>query len=236
MLRLGGSEWRTRLTEFLGGDEEATARHLTTVRENAAAGRFWFVVLMDQLDDRLRELISFVNANSRFKILGVELNFYQHENFEILIPNLYGAEIAKEAAANLRTSAVPSSILTRDSFLEGVRKLGASAAQQLEDLLDWTVKRGILFYKASFGLSVVAVSPKPIFWAYQADGKIELNVKGLISAGRAAYAEKLGRLLDDAGFFAQPAMREMNYPRIPISLWGPKLRDLEGALEQSLIE
>ncbi len=107
MQRLSGSEWRTRLTEFLGGDETATATHLAAVQQNAAAGRFWFVVLMDRLDDRLRELISFVNANSRFKVLGVELNLYQDGDLEILIPTLYGAEIAQEAASGLKTSASP---------------------------------------------------------------------------------------------------------------------------------
>lgn len=92
------------------------------------------------------------------------------------------------------------------------------------------------FLQSIFGLLREAVSSKPIFWAYQSDGKIELNFKELMSSGAAIYADKLGKLLNDIGFFPQPSMREMNYPRIPISIWGPRLQESEHALEQSFFE
>ena len=177
MQQLSGSEWRTRLTEFLGGDEAVTATHLAAVQQNAAAGRFWFVVLMDRLDDRLRDLISFVNANSRFKILGVELNLYQDGDLEILIPILYGAEIAKEAAADLKTPGSPRVQGSRESFLTGAGKSGGDSAEKLEGILDWSTECGrVVFYAASFGLVVEALSAKPIFYVYQTHGAIELNL------------------------------------------------------------
>ena len=58
-------------------------------------GNFKFVVLMDHLPLQLKELIVFLNNNSEFTIYAVELEFYKHQNFEILIPKLYGAEIKR---------------------------------------------------------------------------------------------------------------------------------------------
>lgn len=237
MQQLSGSEWRTRLTEFLGGDEAVTATHLTAVQQNAAAGRFWFVVLMDRLDDRLRDLISFVNANSRFKILGVELNLYQDGDMEILIPTLYGAEIAKEAATDMKTSGSARVQGSRDSFLIGAGKLGGDSAKKLEGLLDWCTEYWrVVFHPTSFGTVVESVSAKPIFWVYQTDGKVELNFKGLADAGQEPLVERFGRVLSESGFVSQENIASRKYPRIPISLWGAREQEFKEAVKRSIAE
>lgn len=74
------------------GDDADVAAVMSSVRANLEAGQFQFVVLMNQLDERLRNLITFVNSNSRFRILGLELDFYRHGDLDILIPRLYGTE------------------------------------------------------------------------------------------------------------------------------------------------
>ena len=81
-------------------DDERVNEIVGAIERNVSEGRFRFVVLMDRLDDRLRDMIRFVNQNSRFDILGVELDFYQHGEFEIIIPNLFGAEIRKEVESS----------------------------------------------------------------------------------------------------------------------------------------
>lgn len=237
MQRLSGSEWRTRLTEFLGDDEAATATHLAAVQQNAITGRFWFVVLMDRLDDRLRELISFVNANSRFKILGVELNLYQDGDLEILIPTMYGAEIAKETATDLKTSGSPRVQGSRESFLTGASNLGGDSAGKLEGLLDWSAEFGrVIFYPASFGLVVETLSAKPIFYVYHTHGAIELNFKSLIDAGQRPFVERFGRMLSERGFVSQAKIASMHYPRIPITLWGARDQEFKEVLKQSIAE
>jgi len=234
--QLNGSEWRTRLTEFLGGDEAVTATHLAAVQQNAAMGRFWFVVLMDRLDDRLRDLISFVNANSRFKILGVELNLYQDGDLEILIPTLYGAEIAKEAATNLRTSGSPRVQGSRESFLIGAGKLGENSAKKLEGLLDWCTEYWrVVFHPTSFGLVVESDSAKPIFWVYHTDGKIELNFKSLVDEGQKPFVERFARVLSESGLVPQ-ANVSMKFPRIPISLWGDREQEFKESVKHSIAE
>jgi hypothetical protein len=234
--QLSGSEWRTRLTEFLGGDEAVTAAHLAAVQQNTAAGRFWFVVLMDRLDDRLRGLISFVNANGRFKILGVELNLYQDGDMEILIPTLYGAEIAKEAATDLKTSGSPRAQGSREAFLAGAGKLGEDSAKKLEGLLEWCTEHWrVVFHPTSFGLVVDSVCSKPIFYVYHTHGVVELNFKSLIKAGQEPFVERLGRALSERGFLSQANM-VMKYPRIPITVWGDREQEFREAVKRSIAE
>ena len=48
---------------------------------------------MDKLHSRLKDLILFINANSQFDIFAVEVEYYKHEDFEIMIPKLFGEEV-----------------------------------------------------------------------------------------------------------------------------------------------
>jgi hypothetical protein len=84
-----------QIQKFYETDVETVAEILQSVRQNLREGSFRFVVLMDHLEDRLRDLLVFVNQNSRFNIYGVEMEFYKFEDYEILIPKLYGAEVKK---------------------------------------------------------------------------------------------------------------------------------------------
>lgn len=72
--------------EFFDLDEEDAHQLYGPLAENLMAGRLRFVVLMDQLDDRLRNLISFVNSNRKFTVYGVELDFYKFDEYTIVIP------------------------------------------------------------------------------------------------------------------------------------------------------
>lgn len=84
-----------RIQNFYETDVETVVEILQGVRQNLRDGSFRFVVLMDHIEDRLRDLLVFVNQNSLFNIYGVEMEFYKFEDYEILIPKLYGAEVKK---------------------------------------------------------------------------------------------------------------------------------------------
>ncbi|HZG53546.1 MAG TPA: hypothetical protein VEZ40_15560 [Pyrinomonadaceae bacterium] len=86
-----------RIGKFYQTNIDTTTEILQKVRQNLRGGYFRFVVLMDYIEDRLRDLLIFVNQNSRFNIYGVEMEFYKFEDYEILIPKLYGAEVKKDA-------------------------------------------------------------------------------------------------------------------------------------------
>ena len=89
---LGDADFESRLTEAFALDESEAAVAVAAMSSNVEAGCIQFVVLMDRIDERLKALISYVNASSRFTILGVELDFYKDGGRDILIPRLYGAE------------------------------------------------------------------------------------------------------------------------------------------------
>jgi hypothetical protein len=66
-----------RVQTFYGFSGSTLTQFLSNLTQNVVEGRFRFVVLMDQIDERLKDLIAFVNANSAFEILGVALDFYE---------------------------------------------------------------------------------------------------------------------------------------------------------------
>jgi hypothetical protein len=69
------------------------------LRDNFNRGNFKFVVLMDELHDELKDLIVFINQNSKFDIFAVQMEYYKFEDYEIIIPRLYGAEVKKDASS-----------------------------------------------------------------------------------------------------------------------------------------
>lgn len=85
-----------KLRDFFGLSEEESATLLEGMRRNLSEGAFRFVVLMDHLDDRLKDLVIYVNQNSQFDVYAVEFEYYKHEMQEIIIPKIFGAEVKKE--------------------------------------------------------------------------------------------------------------------------------------------
>lgn len=86
-----------RLKEFFVLNDEEVELLIQNIKANLNKGNFRFVVLMDKLHSALKDLILFINQNSRFDLYAVELEYYEHENFEILIPKLFGAEVKKNS-------------------------------------------------------------------------------------------------------------------------------------------
>jgi len=86
-----------KLIEFFGIDDEQVNSIHESIHSNLREGNLKFVVLMDRIHQELKDLITFVNQNSKFDIYAVELEYYKHENNEIMIPKLFGAGIRKTA-------------------------------------------------------------------------------------------------------------------------------------------
>lgn len=87
-----------KLKEFFGFEEDDLSSFWDGVKNNLNEGNFKFVVLMDKLHDRLKDLIVFLNQNSQFDVYAVELEYYKHDTFEIMIPKLFGAQVKKDIA------------------------------------------------------------------------------------------------------------------------------------------
>lgn len=89
-----------RLHDFYGITDEEIKILLDNSKHNLREGNFKFVVLMDHLHDQLKDLIIFLNNNSEFTVYAVELEYYKHQDFEILIPKIYGTEVKKDIGKN----------------------------------------------------------------------------------------------------------------------------------------
>ena len=85
-----------KIQEHFGLSSEETSQLLDTMQSNLNDGILHFVILMDRLDYRLKDLILYVNQNSQFDIYAVEFEFYKHELNEIIIPKIFGAEVKKD--------------------------------------------------------------------------------------------------------------------------------------------
>ena len=123
---------RDKIKDFFDLDDEELTGLLENLAKNVHEGRFKFIVLMDKLHDQLKDLIVFINENSNFAIFAVEVEYYEHEDQEILIPKLFGAEIKT-------TGRQPSdrSKWDEQKFLEAAREqLGQSEVYSILEKLE----------------------------------------------------------------------------------------------------
>lgn len=85
-------------------DEEEYEEFKENVFENLEDGNFSYVIVMDEISDRLKTLIKYLMANSMFDLYGVELEYYKHDGNTIVVPNLHGTEVKKNTQSTKRSS------------------------------------------------------------------------------------------------------------------------------------
>jgi hypothetical protein len=84
-----------KIKSFFAIDDEQSKLVLDAMRMNLREGKIKFVVLMDSMDERLKDLIIYVNQNSQFDIYAVQLEYYKFQEYEIMIPKMFGVEVKK---------------------------------------------------------------------------------------------------------------------------------------------
>jgi hypothetical protein len=162
--------------------------------QSVTDGRIRFVILMDRLDERLKDLIAFVNVNSKFAVLGVGLDFYEDGDLKVLIPTLHGAEAAKQPQRS--EGAKPFSDAA--SFLVGVEThLSPEDAIVVRQLYEWVAARTkkIRFGRGSERGSITPLfSGVPLFNLYS-DGTLAFYFKGLKSPAQLEWGKRLANEL-----------------------------------------
>lgn len=112
-----------RLKEFFGIDDDALEDIHKNISSCLKDGSLKFVILMDRLYQELKDLITFVNQNSKFDIYAVELEFYKHEEFEIMIPKLFGTEVKKSSSIKYESIGPRTEEYHFDRFDEKAKEL-----------------------------------------------------------------------------------------------------------------
>ena len=125
----GQPDFGDRIQQYFGLTDEERDQLLQQVQRNFQDGSFKFVVLMDTLYEQLKNLILFLNQNSEFDVYAVELKYYKHEAFEIVIPKLFGAEVNKDLTK--KTKQPPP---TDQDFLKAYTEL--SQGKEAQEYLD----------------------------------------------------------------------------------------------------
>lgn len=97
------SNFDIALMKFFDIDEIDVENIHQNICSNLKEGTFRFIILMDNLHRDLKDLISFLNQNSKFDIYAMELSYYQHDGHEIMIPRLFGTEVKKSVTKYDRT-------------------------------------------------------------------------------------------------------------------------------------
>jgi len=85
-----------KLMLFFELTEEYTENLVENIENNFKEGNFKFIILMDQIGERLKDLIIYVNQNSKFDIYGVRFKHYNLDKYEIIIPKIFGTDIKKD--------------------------------------------------------------------------------------------------------------------------------------------
>lgn len=225
------------LNETFGFEAETLTEYFGNIEQNLNHGNFKFIVLMDQLDKRLKDLITFVNTNSRFDILGVELDFYKHQQFEIIIPNLYGAERKKDVAVASSTS--PRNTCNEMTFLEQVEKLGNRKEPMLK-LYRWVQAKAD---EVRFGRGNTC-SVNPIFehlhdrfaiFSVFSNGDLKIKFRWFKDDPIVQpYLQRLGENLSKRLGFTMPENFIERSKVFPLDDWGNKIDILLEVFEETL--
>lgn len=181
-----------KLRDFFGATDDEVSALLDNLRANLGGGRFQFVVLMDRLDDRLKDLIVFINQNSEFTVFGVELEFYRHDQYEILIPRLFGAEVKKQVSG----SSGSQKRWDESSFFEAVASGVGQAASRAVERLYQSMKKHVPIV---WGKGIVSGSasvrfpgrPASSFTLYS-NGCLSIHAAGMSSAEADAFQKVSG--------------------------------------------
>ena len=227
---------QAKIADAFGIDSDDVAKVLDQMAVNADQGRFRFVVLMDHLDDALKNLIQYINENSRFDVLGVELQFYRFDGYELTLPKMYGAEVRKEAV----TQSSGRRIWDEDSYFEEVtRRLPGNQVKSVRRLFEFAtghadrVTWGTGTIAGSFSVKYDHINTRSVMSVYS-HGRLELNLKWLHSDGE-PLPEPVQRFIDVLaqleGWDPPPGYAD-TYPRILIDVWASQVDKVIEALGQ----
>jgi|GEM_PF-2256383 len=168
-----GKSLNEELQDFFSIDSDSNEILLSNMQSNLNNGTFKFVVLMNNLHRQLKDLILFMNRNSQFDVYAVELEYYKHEAYEIIIPKLYGAEIKKEVIGQKPRS----NSITMDELWASIQmKLADTEYSAVRELIEILLSKssGTTMDVSSIGIRFKEIEDKSLITFYK-DGTVSLN-------------------------------------------------------------
>lgn len=221
------------------GNESAAAEARDRIARNLASGAFRFVIPMDRIDDGLKDLVQYVNENSRLTVYPLELEQYQAGDVTVIVPRLFGAETRKTVAGMGSGSRGAAGSL--EEFVADFEcrvadgTLGSRESQAVRGMLRLVTDRdaGYRWHSSTGGR--VSVSPRfPTTGAarspftLRSDGRLAFNLKYVrdVPAWR-QWGERVLALLNRAG-------EPWDYPEFRPDQWVPQAEAIIAATREVL--
>ena len=216
---------RQKLQEYFEVSDQGLSTVLDSLKANLQSGAFRFVVLMDKLQAQLKDLILFINQSSKFVIFAVEMEYYKHNGFEVIIPKLFGAE-----------SVPPTGKLPWDEerfFADAEKNLTPEQLKAVRRVYEFVTGKDGTGGKADkiiWGKGKVAGSFNPRWdriGKYQpftvfSDGKLEINFGWLgDTEPERRLRDSFKRALDKIEGFTFPKDYQDRFPFIAAKTWAP---------------
>lgn len=223
--------------DFFADDIDDPATWLQTLRERVRGGDFRFVVLMDHIDDRLKNLITFVSRNSQFTIYAVEMEFYQFDRYELLIPRLFGAEVTKETSAPKPVGARQQQQWDDVSFFARVESdLTTSQVAGVRKLYEFAQRSGKVKWqsnqKGSFSVKFPQLGSDRAFYTVYSNGMLALSLGWHEDARAVTAAEQLRRELRQSSDLDDGKNFESRDVIMQADVWLPHVDVLISMLER----
>lgn len=221
-----GVDVRSKLQEYFAISSEETEHLLEKSRQNLNSGNFRFVVLMDKLSDKLKDLIVFLNVNTRFDIYAVEMEYYKFAQYEIVIPKLFGSEVKKDVAVPRSTSGRRT--WDENSYFEDANaNLSKENVEFIRKLYDYSKKSakditwGTGATTGSFNPKFIATGNRSPFTVYSS-GNLQLSFEYIDESAQDFRMRWIAMLAQQLKF---PITKETLYKNVAIDLWGPKVNE-----------
>jgi len=128
--------------EFFNIDDEQIVIMFEAIKRNLQQGNIKFVVLMDLVEDRLKDLIVYINQNSQFDIYAVQMEYYEFEKYKIIIPKLFGVEVKK--GVRIPNGSSQRISWNEEGFMAEIEKLKFETKNKILALLDFAKKEKCL--------------------------------------------------------------------------------------------
>ncbi len=223
-----------RLQSKFKTDDEETQKTVDNIKKNFTDGRFKFVVLLDKIDSRLKDLVYFISKNSSFNIYPVEFEYYKFDDYQIIIPKLYGAEIKK--STEIKPSGIRKQWDEGSFFEDAKRNLDEKQLQSVRKLYDFSKKYtdnigfGTGTETASFSPKFLNVSNRSVYSIFS-NGKLSLRFYWLNDTEEAKrIRDELKERVSKIKEFVIPQNYLSKSVPIPIETWSPVVDDFINAV------
>jgi len=182
-----------KIKEFFNISEEQVGVIFEAIRINLQQGNIKFVILMDTIDDQLKDLIVYINQNSQFDIYAVQMEYYEFESYEIIIPKLFGVEVKKSMST---TNTGQRKNWDEQSFIIQVKEKLNNNAEKLISLYDFfklktdKIQWGTGVSNGSFAPMINKLSETTSPFSFYSDGTIMIKFSWLDHYGNKDLVDK----------------------------------------------